>query len=106
MSFCKFCGRKIEWISITGGRPVAVDPEPVFVIEAECQESFFGGAGAAIGMEAFLDDAGVTIIGRQARPEEEHRDLPVAFVPHRRTCPWADKPVQRRVERGGGYGKG
>ena len=37
-------------------------------------------------------------------PEEERRDLPVAFVPHRRTCPWADKPAQRRVERGGSYG--
>ena len=37
-------------------------------------------------------------------PEEERQDLPVAFVLHRRTCPWADKPTQRRVERGGSYG--
>ena len=68
-----------------------MDPDPVFVIEDG-------------GPEAFLDDTGATITGRRAKPEEESRDLPVAFVLHRRTCPWADKPTQWRVEWGAGAG--
>ena len=91
MAWCKFCGQKIDWITSLEGKQVPVDLAPVFVIEGD-------------GPEAFLDDMGATITGRQARPEEERRDLPVAFVPHRQTCPWADKPARRRVERGAGYG--
>ena len=88
---CKFCGQEIDWITSLEGKQVPVDPDPVFVIEDD-------------GPDTFLDDMGAAITGRQAKPEEERRDLPVAFVPHRRTCPWADKPAQRRVERGGSYG--
>ena len=91
MAHCKFCGQEIDWITSLEGKQVPVDPDPVFVIEGN-------------GPEAFLDDMGATITGRMARPEEERRDLPVAFVPHRRTCPWADKPAPRRVERGANYG--
>ncbi len=91
MARCKFCGQEIDWIEKPDGKYVAVDPEPVFVIEGD-------------GPDTFLDDMGATITGRQARPKEERRDLPVAFVPHRRTCPFADKPTRRRVERGGSYG--
>lgn len=92
MARCKFCGQEIDWIiAMENVLPIPVDPDPVFVIEGD-------------GPEAFLDDMGAAITGRQAKPEEERRDLPVAFVPHRRTCPWADKPAQRRVERGGSYG--
>ena len=88
---CKFCGQEIDWITSMEGKQVPVIRIPVFVIEDGSPE-------------AFLDDMGATITGRQAKPEEESRDLPVAFVLHRRTCPWADKPTQRRVERGGSYG--
>lgn len=91
MARCKFCGQEIDWITSLEGKPVPVDPDPVFVIEDG-------------GLDTFLDDMGATITGRRARTYEESRDLPVAFVPHRRTCPWADKPAQRRVERGGSYG--
>lgn len=85
MARCKFCGQEIDWITSLEGKPVAVDPDPVFVIEGD-------------GPDTFLDDMGAAIIGRKAKPEEERRDLPVAFVPHRRTCLWADKPARRRVE--------
>ena len=68
------------------GKQVPVDPDPVFVIEDD-------------GLDTFLDGMGTTITGRQAIPEEERQDLPVAFVHHRRTCTWADKPAPRRVER-------
>lgn len=91
MARCKFCGREIDWITSLEGKPVPVDPEPVFVIEDG-------------GPDTFLDDMGATITGRRARTGEERRDLPVAFAPHRRTCRRADKPTQRRVERGGSYG--
>ena len=75
-----------------GGKPIPVDPDPVFVIiEDECQGWF-------------LDDMGVGIVGRQARPEEESPNLPVAFVPHRQTCPQVNKPIQYWAERGGIYG--
>lgn len=90
MSYCKFCGQEIDWITSAEGKQVPVDPEPVFVIEGD-------------GPDTFLDDTGTTITGRQARPEEERQGLPVAFVPHRRTCKRADKPAQYRTERGGGY---
>lgn len=51
-----------------------VDPEPVFVVE---------GAGK----DRFVTDEGEVILGRRALPEEESLDLPVAFVPHWKTCP-------------------
>lgn len=91
MGVCKICGQGIDWITNLEGKQVPVDPDPVFVIEGN-------------GAEEFLDDMGATIIGRMARPEEERRDLPVAFIPHRRTCLWADKPAPCRVERGANYG--
>ncbi len=91
MARCKFCGQEIDWITSPEGKPVPVDPDPVFVIEDGNPDTF-------------LDDMGATITGRQATLAEERRDLPVAFVPHRRTCPWADKTAKRRVERGGSYG--
>lgn len=73
MSACKFCGAEIDWIFTTEQKYKAVDPEPVFVIE--------GG-----GQDQFIEDEGGTITGRIARPEEERRDLPVAYVPHWGTC--------------------
>jgi hypothetical protein len=54
-----------------------IDPEPVFVIESD-------------GTDRFITDEGEVITGRRARPEEERRDLHVAFVPHWKTCPNAD----------------
>lgn len=49
------------------------DPEPVFVIEGD-------------GCDRFTTDDGAEIVGRIARPEEESPELPVAFVPHWKTC--------------------
>lgn len=40
---------------------------------------------------------GATVTGRQAAPEEERRDLAVAFVPHRRTCPALRGQTRRRM---------
>ena len=73
MSICKFCGTEIDWIQAVDGQYIPIDVDPVFVIE--------GG-----GRERFIEDTGTAIIGRLAKPEEENRDLPVAFVPHVRTC--------------------
>jgi len=55
-----------------------VDPEPVFIIE--------GG-----GSDRFVTDEGEVLLGRRALPEEESRDLPVAFAPHWKTCPDAGR---------------
>ena len=74
MSVCRGCGRAIDWIKTTAGKNMPVDPEPVFVIEGD-------------GRDRFVTDDGAVIVGRVARPEEESRDLPVAFVPHWKTCP-------------------
>lgn len=74
MSRCRGCGASIDWITTTAGKPMPVDPEPVFVVE---------GAGK----DRFVTDEGEVILGRRARPEEESHDLPVAFVPHWKTCP-------------------
>ena len=89
MGACKFCGQEIDWITSLEGKQVPVDPDPVFVIEDD-------------GPEAFLDDMGATITGRIARPEEERRDLPVAFIPHRRTCGRVDEvpPAIRSIAEG------
>ena len=73
MSICKFCGTEIDWIQTANGLYTPIDVDPVFVIEGE-------------GTEQFIEDTGTAIIGRIARPEEEKRDLSVAFVPHMRTC--------------------
>ena len=74
MSICRGCGAQIEWIKTTAGRNMPVDPEPVFVIEGE-------------GRDRFVLDDGAVIAGRIARPEEGRPELPVAFVPHWKTCP-------------------
>lgn len=74
MSTCKGCGAPIDWIQTTVGRYMSVDPEPVFIIE--------GG-----GLDRFVTDEGEVLPGRRALPEEESRDLSVAFVPHWKTCP-------------------
>lgn len=76
MSVCRGCGAPIEWITTTAGRSMPVDPEPVFIIE--------GG-----GRDRFVTDEGEVMTGRRALPEEENRSLPVAFVPHWKTCPRA-----------------
>lgn len=76
MSVCKGCGASIDWITTTAGKSMPVDPEPVFVIV---------GAGA----DRFVTDEGEVILGRRALPEEESADLPVAFAPHWKTCPYA-----------------
>ncbi len=87
MNYCAICGKKIDWITSAEGKQVPVDPDPVFVLE---------GAGR----EAFLDDMGVTVIGRRATPEEEReivtptigreaaKNIPyeIAFERHRATC--------------------
>ena len=74
MSVCRGCGRSIDWISTKDGRNMPVDPEPVYEVE--------GG-----GKDRFVTDEGEVITGRIARPEEESRAIPVAFVPHWKTCP-------------------
>jgi len=58
------------------GRYIPFDPDPVFVIEGD-------------GKDRFVTEDGEVFIGRVARPEEEDCNLPVAFVPHWRTCPYA-----------------
>lgn len=74
MSVCKGCGASIDWITTTAGKSMPVDPEPVFVIVGD-------------GADRFVTDEGEVILGRRALPEEESTDLPVAFVPHWKTCP-------------------
>lgn len=74
MSICRGCGASIDWITTTKGKSMPVDPEPVFIIE---------GAGK----DRFVTDEGEVILGRRALLEEESHDLPVAFVPHWKTCP-------------------
>ena len=85
MSICRGCGQEIDWIKTVAGKNMPVDPAPVFVIE--------GG-----GNDRFVTDEGEVITGRVARPEEESRDLPVAFFRHWDTCGY------RRDDRRGGRG--
>lgn len=73
MSQCKFCGQGIEWITTMEGIHVAVDEEPVFVIEGK-------------GGETFLTDEGELVTGRQAKPEEEAGTDLVAYRAHWKTC--------------------
>ncbi len=73
MSVCRTCGHEIDWTQDESGRFVPLDPEPVFVIEGDGNDKFYTGENAAI-------------VGRIASPEEESPELPVAFVPHWKTC--------------------
>ena len=73
MSVCRRCGREIEWAQDESGRFIPLDLEPVFVIE--------GG-----GRDQFYTDENAVIVGRIASQEEESSELPVAFVPHWKTC--------------------
>lgn len=83
MSVCRGCGCSIDWIRTKAGRNMPVNPEPVFVVE--------GG-----GNDRFVTDEGEVITGRVASPEEESPALPVAFVPHWKTCPNAAEFRRRR----------
>lgn len=74
MSRCRGCGAAIDWIRTPAGRSMPVDMEPVFIIEGD-------------GPDRFITDEGEIVTGRRALPEEERRDLTVAFVPHWKTCP-------------------
>lgn len=76
MSICKGCGASIDWVHTKSGKMMPIDEEPVMVIEGD-------------GRNVFVTDEGDTITGRRALPEEENRELPVAFVPHWATCPAA-----------------
>ena len=73
MSVCRRCGREIEWAQGENGRFIPLDLEPVFVIEGGGNDQFYTDENAVIG-------------GRAARPEEESPELPVAFIPHWKTC--------------------
>lgn len=83
MSTCRGCGAPLEWIRTAAGRSMPVDPKPVFIVEGD-------------GPDSFITDEGEVIRGRAARPAEERSDLPVAFVPHWKTCPAADSFRRRR----------
>ncbi len=58
----------------------------------------FGKTGGG-GNDRFVTDEGEIITGRVARPEEESRDLLVAFVPHWKTCPNAGDFRRKRQEK-------
>ena len=73
-----------DWITSLERKHVLVDPDPVFVIEDG-------------GPDTFLDDMGTTIPRHRAGPEEESRDLPIAFAPRRRTCQQAGESIQRQA---------
>lgn len=78
MSFCKYCGAEIDWLCCEDGHYVAVDPEPIFVVEGE-------------GSECFYDEERGEYTGRVARDEEfqtaEQRAIILpGYVPHVRTC--------------------
>lgn len=83
MSICKGCGARIDWIRTKAGKTMPVDEEPIMVIEGE-------------GRDLFVTDEGDTITGRRATPQEERRELPVAFVPHWTACPAAGQFRRRR----------
>ena len=79
MSYCKDCGREIDWMQTAEGRYIPVDTEPEFVIEGDGDESFY------------TEEEGV-LAGREAAPGEvrtleEKINTPLGFVPHWRTCP-------------------
>lgn len=59
-------------LEIAGANPVFLAENPLRLIA---------------GRGRFVTDDGAVIVGRRARPEEESRELPVAFVPHWKTCP-------------------
>ena len=72
MSICKQCGAPIEWIAAANFL-VPVDAEPILIVEGNSPQRF-------------LTDEGKVLTGRPASRDEESPDLPVAFVPHWRTC--------------------
>ena len=83
MSYCKNCGREIDWMRTAEGRYIPVDPEPVFVIEGEGQDKFYA------------EEEG-ELTGRAERPGEiqtleKKISTPLGFVPHWRTCPYAER---------------
>lgn len=86
MSVCRGCGCEIEWIRTAAGKNMPVDPEPVFVIVGD-------------GRDCFVTDDGKIITGRAACPEEEDCNLPVAFVPHWKSCPAAENFRERYGKR-------
>ena len=67
MSYCKDCGREIDWMRTEEGRYIPVDPEPVFVIEGDGDEHFY------------TEEEGV-------QTREAKINTPLGFVPHWRTC--------------------
>jgi hypothetical protein len=78
VGYCKNCGAEIEWLRLTDGRNIPVDPEPELVKVGE-------------GTEYFYDEEMGELWGRVARPEEtqtvEQRiGVLAAYVPHWRTC--------------------
>ena len=76
MSVCRYCGQEIGWAYNADGKPVPVDTEPVLVIEGGGTDSFY----------TYEEGENAVIRGRAARPEEESRDLPVAYASHWKTC--------------------
>ena len=79
MSYCKDCGREIDWMQTAEGRYIPVDPEPEFVIEGDGDENFY------------TEEEGV-LTGRLARRSEVQTreakiNTPLGFVPHWRSCP-------------------
>lgn len=72
MSICKQCSAPVEWIR-AGSFLVPVDETPVFVVEGN-------------GTERFLTDEGKIVTGHIASYDEMSPDVPVAFIPHGRTC--------------------
>ena len=87
MSHCKYCGAEIDWVYTEEDRYIAVEPEPVFVIEGEGEERFYG-------------EEGNVLVGRLARPEEVQTreakiNTPLGSVPHRKTCPYMRSDEKR-----------
>ena len=79
MSVCKGCWREIDWIRTAAGKPMPVDPDPVFVIEGD-------------GKDLFYTEEGEQLRGRAARSDEvttqeAKLETPLGFVTHWKTCP-------------------
>lgn len=78
MTFCKYCGKEIDWTRTKDGKYIPLDPNPVFIIEGE-------------GVDRFYTDEEGVIIGRLAREEEvqtieQKINTPVGYIPHWKTC--------------------
>ncbi len=88
MSICKGCLKEIDWIRTAAGKPMPIDPDPVFVIEGE-------------GKDLFYTEEGEQRRGRAARPDEvatkeAKLETPLGFGPHWKTCPNAADFRRRR----------